>query len=71
MLLGVGITSLSFFKANIEDKFQALHEKEKEIQELRRELRERDRLVENINAAVLQLEDTVKVRASLVFKRMR
>lgn len=53
-------------QANIEEKFEALQKKEEEMQELRKSLRERERLIENINAVVLNHEDDVKVCRSFV-----
>ena len=50
-------------QANIEEKFEALHKKEEEMEELRKSLRERDRLIENINAVAVQHEDDAKVMA--------
>ena len=52
---------LKSLQANIEEKFEALQKKEEEMQELRKNVRERDRLLENMTAIMMQHEDAVKV----------
>jgi len=43
------------------EKLRALQGKEAELQQLRQSLRERDRLIEKINSAVLESEEKNKV----------
>lgn len=48
-------------KVAAEEKVRALQGKEGELQQLRQSLRERDRLIEKINSAVLESEEKNKV----------
>lgn len=48
-------------KVASEEKLRALQGKEAELQQLRQSLRERDRLIEKINSAVLESEEKNKV----------
>lgn len=48
-------------KVAAEEKVRALQGKEAELQQLRQWLRERDRLIEKINSAVLESEEKNKV----------
>ena len=50
-----------------EEKQRALQGKEAELQQLRQSLRERDRLIEKINSAVLESEENNKVSMRLFF----
>ena len=52
---------LPFIKVAIEEKQRAEQGKEAELQQLRQALRERDRLIEKINSAVLESEERKKV----------
>jgi len=45
----------------LDEKFNALEEKDNELQQLRHAIRERDRLIEKINSAVVEAEQQVKV----------
>lgn len=49
------------WKVASEEKLRALQGKEAELQQLRQSLRERDRLIEKINSAVLESEEKNKV----------
>jgi len=49
------------FKVAAEEKLRALQGKEAELQQLRQSLRDRDRLIEKINSAVLESEEKNKV----------
>lgn len=51
----------SHSKVAAEDKLRALQGKEAELQQLRQSLRERDRLIEKMNSAVLEANEKNKV----------
>lgn len=48
-------------KVSAEEKLRAVQGKEAELQQLRQSLRERDRLIEKMNSAVLETEEKNKV----------
>ena len=54
-------------KVAAEEKLRALQGKEAELQQLRQSLRERDRLIEKMNSAVLESEEKNKVSKKKVF----
>ena len=55
------IFSFLFLQSALDDKFHSLEEKELELQQLRQALRERDRLIEKINSAVIGAEERMQV----------
>ena len=46
----------------VEDKLKAVEDKENELQQLRHALRDRDRLIEKINSAVVEGDEKIKVQ---------
>ena len=46
----------------VEDKLNAVENKENELQQLRHALRDRDRLIEKINSAVVEGDEKIKVQ---------
>ena len=59
--LSLYIFSFLFLQSALDDKFHSLEEKELELQQLRQALRERDRLIEKINSAVIGAEERMQV----------